>query len=142
MYVSESPVSAVAEALAPFRSTGQLAPEMLIRAGTPLAIAELALDGGEEALVDLDDPTVLAREELSPSRVATSDRLRTQAWARDLYGADGDAAGLRWWSTLEASWINVTLFDRAAQDLDVAELHILEPGDETVVEAAELLGLG
>ena len=36
------------------------------------------------------------------------------AYAERLFDKHPDALGLRWWSTLESSWINVTLFDRAA----------------------------
>ena len=142
IYVSETPVSAVAEVLAPFRGTGELAPEMLARGGRQLALAELVLDGGDDALLDLDDGAVLASESLRPSRVATRDRSATQAWARELYERHPQAAGLRWWSTLEASWINVTLFQRAAPALSVAELDALDPGDEVVTEAGAFLGLG
>lgn len=140
IYVSETAVSAVAEALAPFRSTGELVPEMLARGDRPLALAALSLDP-EEALLDLDDGGVLANEGLLPSMVATRDRALTQGWARELHARHPRAAGLRWWSTLEAAWINVTLFDRAAPALSVAELRTLETGDEVVRQAAALLGL-
>jgi hypothetical protein len=140
MYVSETPVSGVAEALAPFRSTGELAPELLVRGDRPLALAALSLDA-EEPLLDLDDGAVLAGEGLLPSMVATRDRALTQGWARELHERHSLALGLRWWSTLEAAWINVTLFDRAAPALSVAELRTLETGDELVGEAAALLGL-
>ena len=141
MYVSESPVSAVAEALAPFRSTGELVSEMLVRGDRPLALAELSLESADGALVDLDDGAVLAGEGLRPSRVATRDRMRTQGWARDLHERHPGAAGLRWWSTLEAAWINVTLFDRVAPSLSVIDLRTLGTGEDVVGEAAELLGL-
>ncbi len=142
MYVSETPVSAVAEVLAPFRGTGELVPEMLVRGDRQLALAGLSLDRGAEALVDLDDGEVLAAESLRPSQVATGHRLRTQAWARGLHVDHPNAAGLRWWSTLEAGWINVTLFDRAAPGLAVAELRTLDADDDAVAEAAAFLGLG
>ena len=141
MYVSEAPVSAVAEVLAPFRSTGELVPDMLVRGTRPLALAALALEGDEEALVNLDDGSVLADAGLRPSQVATRNRPRTQGWSRDLYEQHPEAHGLRWWSTLEASWINVTLFDRAGPALSVAELSTLDTGDDVVAEAATLLGL-
>lgn len=140
MYVSETPVSGVAEALAPFRATGELVPEMLVRGDRPLALAALSLDP-DEALVDLDDGAVLAGEGLLPSMVATRDRALTQGWARELHERHPPAPGLRWWSTLEAAWINVTLFDRAAPALSVAELRTLETGDELVGQAAVCLGL-
>lgn len=140
LYVCESPVSAIAEALAPFRGTGDLHPDLLSRMGHTLALAELALGAGA-ALVDLDDPAVLADHSLRPSEVATSRRAATQAYAARLFDAHADAAGLRWWSTLEASWINVTLFDRAARSLASRGARVLDVADDDVRAAAALLGL-
>jgi hypothetical protein len=140
LYVAEVAVSAVAEALAPFRGTGDLRPEMLTRMGRALALAELALDDAA-ALIDLDDPIVLAREDLRPSHVATTQRDRTRGDAARLFDAHPRAAGLRWWSTLEASWINVTLFDRVAGLLRVRRVRPLTQRDEEVVAAARFLGL-
>jgi len=59
-------VSAVAELLALFRGTGDLRPELLVRPGRQLALAELELD----AHTVLVDPAVLAAETLRPSIVA------------------------------------------------------------------------
>lgn len=139
LYLCESPVSAIAEALAPFRGTGDLRPDLLARMGRPLALAEL---GGEFTLLDLDDPEVLAAEALRPSEVATTRRSSTQAYAARLFEAHPEAAGLRWWSTLEAGWINVTLFDRAAHLLTVRDVRPLETGSDDVRAAARFLGLG
>ena len=75
---------------------------------------------------------------LRPSQVATNRRAVTQPDAARLFDAHPDAAGLRWWSTLEASWINVTLFDRAAGARGAR--CAADPGDE--VAAARFLGLG
>jgi hypothetical protein len=141
LYVAEDAVSAVAEALAAFRGTGDLHPAMLTRMGRALALAEIALDDGAP-LVDLDDPGVLVREHLRPSQVATTDRTRTRGDAARLFDAHPDAAGLRWWSTLEASWINVTLFDRAAGALRLRNVRALAAADDAVQAAARFLGLG
>jgi RES domain len=140
LYVTESPVSAVAEALAPFRGTGDLQPEMLTRMNRPLALARLELRG--RRLLDLDDPAVLVAAGLRPSEVATTRRTVTQPDAARLFDAYPETAGLRWWSTLEASWINATLFDRAAPGLRVRDVHALTPGEEDVRAAAAFLGLG
>jgi hypothetical protein len=140
LYASEAPGSAVVEALAPFRAAGRLSPEMLVRAGLPLALIQLELDDGRP-LVDLDDPRVLARLDVRPSQVATRTRAVTQAGALRLFGEMPDAVGLRWWSTLEASLISLTLFDRAAPHLRVVDLEQLTVGHAAVVEAAALLGL-
>ena len=140
LYVTEAPVSAIAEALAPFRGTGELEPGMLARMGRGLALAQLELRGTE--LLDLDDPAVLVAAGLRPSQVATNRRDVTQPAARRLFDAHPDAAGLRWWSTLEASWINATVFDRAARALRVHDVHPLDRGDDHVRAAAAFLGLG
>ena len=141
LYVAEEPVSAVAEALAPFRGTGDLLPEMLTRMGRPLALAEIRLDD-DAVLIDLDDPAVLLRERLRPSHVATTRRARTRGDAARLFDEHPDAAGLRWWSTLEASWINVTLFDRARGRLHVRGVRALAATDDEVRAATRFLGLG
>src|SRR4029078_12333782 len=85
---------------------------LLRRRGLPLGLAELELPDDTE-LVDLDEPAVLRRERLRPSRVATRERTITQPQGLALHEKYGEAAGLRWWSTFESQWLNVTLFDRA-----------------------------
>jgi hypothetical protein len=140
LYVCEEPVAAIAEALAPFRGTGELHPGLLVRMGRALALAELAL-AGDAALVDLDDPVVLGAESLRPSQVATRRRSATQAYAARLFESHPQAAGLRWWSTLESSWINATLFDRAARSLGVRSVRRLGAVDDDVRSAAGVLGL-
>jgi len=140
LYVTETPVSAIAEALAPFRGTGDLQPEMLSRMGRPLALAQLELRGA--TLLDLDDPAVLVEADLRPSQVATTSRDVTRTYAARLFDSYPDAAGLRWWSTLEASWINATVFDRAVRALRVRHVYALAPSQEDVRAAAGFLGLG
>ncbi|HEY2715984.1 MAG TPA: RES domain-containing protein [Solirubrobacterales bacterium] len=140
IYLAEEPVSAVAEMLAPFRGSGRLAPSMLVRFGRPLALASLRL-GDDVALIDLDDPQTLASAGLRASRVATRRRAVTQRQAAELYESTPAAVGLRWWSTLEASWINWTLFDRAAPELELEGVRELDGEDPVVRDAGALLGL-
>lgn len=140
LYLAEEPVAAVAEMLAPFRGSGRLLPSMLVRGGRPLALAGVELDDGLEA-VDLDDPATLADARLRPSLVATRRRSLTQRQAAEIHEERRGAVGIRWWSTLESTWLNWTLFDRAAPKLTVAELRELGEDDPVVVEAAALLGL-
>jgi hypothetical protein len=138
LYLAERVLSCLVEQLARFR--GQpLLPALLRRRGLPLALASLQL--AEDELVDLDDPMVLRRERKRPSMVATRSRAITQAQARALHDRYPGAVGLRWWSTFEAQWINVTLFDRAARHLDVRDLQILTVDDAMLGEAADFLGL-
>jgi RES domain len=139
LYVSVEPVSSVAEQLQRLAGTSLEAPD-LIRRGLPLALAAIDFDESSE-LVDLDDPAVLVGEGLRPSRIATNDRSVTQAGAGEIHARHPGAAGLRWWSTIEALWPNVTLFDRAEELLAVGDVHPLELGDGIVIEAADYLGL-
>jgi hypothetical protein len=141
LYVSESRVSTVGEALVAFRGAGALTEGMLVRAGAPLALAQLAL-ADRSQLVDLDEPCVLKETSLRPSTVATGRRMTTQAYAERLYEEQPISAGLRWWSTIEASLLNVTLFDRAQPELKLLEVTRLTLTDSVVREAADLLGLG
>jgi hypothetical protein len=140
LYVAETPVSAVAETLAPFRGRGALTPAMLERAGRRLSL--IALELREPAgLLDLDAPQTLAAEGLRPSHVATRVRQRTQSDALALFEAHRRATGLRWWSTIEASWINVTVFDRARRRLRLRSVELLSPDHEAVRAATVELGL-
>jgi RES domain len=140
LYLALDPVAAVAEALAPFRGSGELTDGMLIRAGRRVALTSLELSD-DATLVDLDDPAVLVSERLRPSQVATRTRGVTQAQALRLYEAQSGLLGLRWWSTLESSWINVTLFERAADRLAIDNVRTLFPEDAHVREAGDFLGL-
>jgi hypothetical protein len=139
LYLSELAMSSLVEQLARFRGQ-RLLPSLLRRRGLPLALAELELDDRAE-LVDLDDPSVLRRERLRPSLVATRDRTTTQPQARHLHERHPVAAGLKWWSIYEALWMNVTLFDRAAAQLDLRSVRALAVDDPVVVEAADYFGL-
>lgn len=140
LYASESPVSPVAEALAPFRGSGSLTEAMLVRSGMPLALARLSLADGAR-VVDLDDPRVLLEFNLRPSRVATGERSVTQAYAARLFGLSGRPSALRWWSTLESQMANLTVFDRAQRHMQVVEMSPLTTDHAIVRDAAELLGL-
>ena len=139
LYLSISPLSTVVEQLARFRGQ-RLLPSLLRRRGLPLALADLELDDRAE-LVDLDDPQVLRRERLRPSLVATRDRHITQPQALTLHDRQRSVAGVRWWSTYEAIWINVTIFDRAASRLRVRSIRALTVDDPIVVETADFFGL-
>jgi hypothetical protein len=140
LYVSQTPVSAVAEALAPFRGRGALTAAMLERAGRALSL--VALDLREpHGLLDLDEPDTLAAEGLRPSGVATRVRATTQRDALRLFHGHRRATGLRWWSTIEASWINLTIFDRARRRLRVRSVELLGAEHEAVRGAAAELGL-
>jgi hypothetical protein len=137
LYASELAVAAVAEQLARFRGS-VLVPGMFRRRGLPLALATLEL-GEPVALVDLDRPAVLARRRLRPSLVATRRREVTQPQALAIYRGGGD--GIRWWSTLESLWANITLFDRVAARLTIGEIREARLDEPPVREACDLLGI-
>lgn len=139
LYATVEAASGVAEILAQFRGAS-LVDGMLDIEGTRLAAVPLELADDAE-LIDLDEPRVLQRERLRPSGVATRNRTATQAYAERLFDAHPSALGLRWWSTFESSWINVTLFDRAARALSPGAPERLSLDHPAVAEAAELLGL-
>jgi len=137
LYLAEHAVSAVVEQLARFRGS-VLVPQILSRRGLPLALASLELDDAAK-LVDLDEPRVLAAHALRPSTVATRRREITQPQALALY--QGGADGIRWWSTFESLWVNVTAFDRAARRFRLATVRKLTVSDAAVREAADVLGI-
>ncbi len=138
LYVSRTPVSPVAELLVRLRNL-VLRPDHLLSEGFPYALA--AFDEADVSLLDLDDPENLVARGLRPSGVATRQREETRPIALRLY--EEGHAGFEWWSTLEASWINVTLFaDRAVQGLTLAEPPAPLAVDHPVVrEAADAVGV-
>jgi hypothetical protein len=113
---------------------------MLTRAGVRLALAQLELHENGR-LIDLDNPRTLIDTELRPSEVATGMRPVTQSYALRLFDAQPELLGLRWWSTIEASLVNLTLFDRAQPELGVIDVTPLAVADVVVREGADLLGL-
>jgi hypothetical protein len=141
LYGSRRPEAAVAEALRRFRGRTPRGRPLERADGRRLALASID-DRGLDALIDLDDPMALTERSLRPSSVATREREITQPIALRVYQEGAD--GFEWWSTVEASWINVTLFaDRAAPKLAVVDPpHVLSWDDRVVRTAAEAVGLG
>lgn len=139
LYLSEREEAAIVEQLARFQGS-HFRPWMLKQHGLTLAVAAIDLPAGRP-LIDLDEPRVLLDERLRPSLVATGDRAVTQPQALELYRRHPDAAGLRWWSTYEAQWAHVTIFDRARTALRLRDVRRLTPEDPAVVAAADYLGL-
>jgi hypothetical protein len=139
LYLADREVSCVVEQLARFRGR-RLVPSSLVRRGLPLALAAIEVPDAAE-LIDLDDPAVLSAHELRPSHVATRQRAVTQLQALALYERHPVSAGLRWWSVYEALWANVTIFDRAASLLRLADARRLELADPAVTAAADFLGI-
>ncbi len=119
LYTARVEVSAVAEWLVGFRGQVLVRDDFVRADGRRWALVGLD-DAGLRGMVDLDDPVELAARRWRPSRVATRTRSTTQDVAGTLF-AEG-IPGFGWWSTLEASWPNVTLFaERALDALRVAD---------------------
>ena len=141
LYLSQEPIAAVAEQIAHLRGQS-LVDSDLDRGGLRLAMVELDAPI-ERRMHDLDEPRILSRWRLRPSEVATRRRSVTQKWAARIFRGRGSPWGVRWWSTLEASWLHVTLFDRGA-----ARLRIRHPPERLTADhpavrrAAEELGIG
>lgn len=134
LYLSRIEVSAVAEWLAGFRGQTLMPDDFTRTDGRRWALVGLD-DAALRGIVDLDDPLVLAARQLRPSMVATRTRSTTQQVAGTLFA--GGIPGFGWWSTLEASWPNVTLFaERALAALNVADGPREIGIDDPVVRAA------
>jgi RES domain-containing protein len=139
LYLADRALSCVVEQLARFRGQ-RLTPALLRRRGLPLGLAELELSDAVE-FINLDDPSTLRREGLRPSVVATRQRNVTQPQARKLHERHPDAIGLSWWSSYEALWVNLTLFDRAGPLLRLHSVRRLRVDDPAVIEAAHFFEL-
>ena len=139
LYLSRAQASPVAEKLRDYRGRG-LADTDLFDEGSRLVLARIE-DDALTALIDLDDPANLGARGLRPSVVATRQRKPTRRMALHIY--EEGVAGFEWWSTIEASWINVTLFDdRVAGRLTVVgEPEPLTVDHPAVREAAEAVGV-
>ncbi len=140
LYLTRAPASAIAEHLKHHRGTRVGPGQFLWERERHYALAVFD-EAWVQALIDLDEPRELTRRGLRPSWVATGDREVTQGYARAIH-AEG-AVGLAWWSTLESSWINATLFaERALPHLALAgEPEPVTPDHPAVREAAEVIGV-
>lgn len=134
LYLARIEVSAVAEWLAGFRGQTLMSDDFTRTDGRRWALVGLD-DAALRGIVDLDDPQELAARQMRPSMVATRTRSTTQQVAGTLF-AEG-IPGFGWWSTIEASWPNVTLFaERALAALNVADGPREIGIDDPVVRAA------
>jgi RES domain len=140
LYSSRVPESAVAERLQAFRGRTLTRAHLRRPDGRVYALARID-ESQVQGLVDLDDPRQLSRRGLRPSHVATGDRAVTRPIALAIYEEGVD--GLAWWSALEASWTNVTLFlERSLPRLSVADApQPLDLHSAVVERAADRLGV-
>lgn len=139
-YCARDAVSAIAEAMQYLRGNAVHDADFQRADGLTKAIVRLRFDGSLR-LVNLDDASELVRRRLRPSQVATTRRATTQPIAVAVFGEG--AGGLEWWSSLDAEWINVTLFHErvlphTTLDAPPRSLSVRLP---EVQEAADRLGI-
>jgi hypothetical protein len=139
-YCSRDAVSAVAESMAFARGRSLHDGDFVTARGTVRAVVGLQIEDGISVL-DLDDPQILVERRLRPSQVATRQRPITQRIATALF--DEGATGFLWWSTLDAAWVNATLFhERALPYVSIATRpRRLSTRLPEVQEAAERIGI-
>lgn len=139
-YCSRDAVSAVAESMAFARGRFLHDDDFVTAAGTVRALVGFQIED-EIAVPDLDDPQILVEKRLLPSQVATRQRAVTQRIASGIF--DEGAIGFLWWSTLDAAWVNVTLFhERALPYVSIATPpRRLSTRLPEVQEAAERIGV-
>lgn len=132
LYVSDAPAGAVAEAFGriPMWTTAMFSVSDAVRALVTYRLS------GDDRVLDLDDPAVLASHDIRPSRVVTRDRVVTQAWAYAIY-RERRWAGVRWWSYYDSKWASVGLWDM--KGLHVLEVEPLGRDHPAVEEAGEVL---
>lgn len=140
LYLAGSPEHAIAEAIQPWRNR-PLRSTSLLRAGHPLALVDVRLGPEEvENLVDLCDPATLRRRRLSPDRIASRNRRRTQPIAASVW--DSGNIGLRWWSSFRGDWHGVVLFTaRVGRSLRFGEPQTISSDTPALHEAAAALGM-
>lgn len=140
LYISRLALSAIAERIQAFRGQTLTDADFQLVDGARYALATFD-EEGLDGVIDLDDPVELTRRLLRPSMVATRDRASTRASALRIF--EEGAQGFVWWSTLEASWLNVTLFaERAVPRLRLTtEPEPLSMQHPMLRAAAEAIGV-
>jgi hypothetical protein len=119
-YVTHNAAAAVAESIQGFRNQSLAGTDFYVEEDKIQALAHIAL-ADSAALVDLNDPAQLLKRHLKPSDIATGDRALTRRVCAQLHEEGVD--GFLWWSSLEASWTNATLFQSHVKK----KLKLIEP---------------
>lgn len=130
-YCSRDAVSAVAESIQYLRGQVLTREDFQRAGGFTKALVALRLEAAP-LLIDLDDPSQLVARRVRPSQIATRRRSTTQRMAAAVF--QEGAAGLMWWSTLDAEWTNVTLFHERV----VAQVSIVTPPRQLATEMTEV----
>lgn len=140
LYVSRVAESAIAERIQGFRGQALTDADLRLVGGARYALASFD-DSALEQVIDLDDPAELSRREWRPAMVATRNRSVTRDIAARIF--DEGAAGFAWWSTLESTWPNLTLFaERATPRLTLAGVpEVLTMRYPALRTAADAIGV-
>lgn len=142
LYASLSPLGAIAEVLQVFAGSAKPLSNIDFQRPSGLFPALVCFHLDEKLiLTDMDDPAELASRRIRPSQMATFHREITHAISIRLY--QEGLPGFLWWSTLEASWINATLFESRVRDkVQVqAEIQKLNTQLPELRQAADWLNL-
>ncbi len=139
-YCSKEAISAIAEGIKDYRNLSINDDDFRRPNKSRLALAKLALDD-KAKLIDFTDANQLVKFNMKPANIATHEREITQALSNSVYNMG--AGGFVWWSTLEATWSNVTLFaSRVKNKIKIADnIEPLNVKMKLVREAAKLLGI-
>lgn len=138
LYLSDSPVGAVAEA---FGTLKRWTAQMFVRPDLPGSLRAVAAYevADDVAIFDLDDAASLASLGLRPSQVVTRERAVTQKWALAIY-EQGKWAGVRWWSYYDPAWYSYAVWDLTALTLNPEAVQPLSIDASPVLDAAEVMG--
>lgn len=134
LYVSDSPVGAVAEA---FGNHAVWTRDLFRVPALPdarRAVATYEADGVE--VLDLDNARSLLDRELRPSDVVTRDRDRTRRWLLAIY-LERRWSGARWWSFQDPDRGAYGLW--AIEHLEVRDVTPLAIDHDLVTDAARML---
>ncbi len=142
LYCALEPLSAIAEAIQPFRNR-ELKDIDLERkdiAGMRKALVKIKADD-KLKIADLRDARQLLKLGITPVEVSTHDRVISTKVSKYLYDKKYD--GFLWWSSLESKWTNVTFYESgAAKRLKVqGEIQPLSINLAELKEAADYIGV-
>ncbi|HEV8564270.1 MAG TPA: RES domain-containing protein [Actinomycetota bacterium] len=133
LYVSDSPVGAVAER---FGNLAVWSDAMFIspRDGGRMSLATYELAEGQ--VLDLDDAQTLLDRDIRPSQVVTRHRATTRQWALRIF-EERRWAGVRWWSYYDPDWGSLGLWEQ--EHLSVLDVVPLDRQHLSVVQAAGVI---
>lgn len=144
LYLAEIPEHAIAENLQKYRNQGEpLEDADLILWNHRLARVPVTVNAAVWSdIVDLCDPSVLAKHQIHPDATAARTRTTSQGIANNLF--DAGLTGLRWWSGFFGEWHTVVLFrDRLPPGaLTFGTPVPLTLSDPHLIEATRLLDIG